>query len=436
MEYIYHDPSAAAQGYHVKGNSNHPDYPDDPRGPIIETDLNDATINILENLHNGSNYFSFAKYLSHPGINTDLYPLGNYRDRSSLEINADEAKYALLNDNSQVNYIDFDSNITGTDALNAQITDALNVAPKKSMVYDTVKLHLVNSYDISNEYGGFILELNMLDSIDVKHYLSSLLYLNSDSFEKINPRPFILGGAMFNKYIEFKVPSLKWMEEDWNNDPTQTDTFVYAFTNGNGPKENGNIDVSLRFISNIYEDSGYTYFNAPESMGFNLNREDEYAGLIAVLEEAEDGEYFKLYGEYDGEIYENFITSLMNTSNADYIVFHDIQVFEQIGLLGEGSTSSFIETSNITFVQTSDFEDPYLFRPIIKNANAAVSYRIEYNLRLYNSIDNSQIIKRASFGSFDTKKYGKKMKRINLGTVPTVTKIYNVIDKLATMEIK
>ena len=87
-------------------------------------------------------------------------------------------------------------------------------------------------------------------------------------------------------------------------------------------------------------------------------------------------------------------------------------------------------------MQTSDFEDPYLFRPIIKNANAAVSYRIEYNLRLYNSIDNSQIIKRASFGSFDTKKYGKKMKRINLGTVPTVTKIYNVIDKLATMEIK
>ena len=141
-----------------------------------------------------------------------------------------------------------------------------------------------------------------------------------------------------------------------------------------------------------------------------------------------------MYGQHNGEIFENFIAELANQENADYSVFHDIQVFEQIA--GDTSTSQFVETTNMTFVQTSDFEDPFMFRPIIKNANIAVSYRIEYNLRLYNTVNNTQIIKRSSYGSFDTRKYGKKMKRINLGTVPTVTKVYNVIDKLPVMEVK
>ena len=78
--------------------------------------------------------------------------------------------------------------------------------------------------------------------------------------------------------------------------------------------------------------------------------------------------------------------------------------------------------------QDSDFDEPVLFRPIIKNANSAVSFSINYVLRLYNKADATQIIKNARLTSFDTQKYGRQMVQINLGVVPTVANVYNQIN--------
>ena len=78
--------------------------------------------------------------------------------------------------------------------------------------------------------------------------------------------------------------------------------------------------------------------------------------------------------------------------------------------------------------QDTDFDEPVLFRPIIKNANSAVSFSINYVLRLYNKADATQIIKNAKLTSFDTQKYGRQMIQINLGVVPTVANVYNRIN--------
>jgi 4-diphosphocytidyl-2C-methyl-D-erythritol kinase len=88
----------------------------------------------------------------------------------------------------------------------------------------------------------------------------------------------------------------------------------------------------------------------------------------------------------------------------------------------------FSQTSFQVFSQTEDFDLPILFRPIIKNANTAVSFSINYVLRLYNRADNTQIIKNAKLTSFDAQKYGRQMIQINLGVVPTVANVYNQIN--------
>ena len=79
------------------------------------------------------------------------------------------------------------------------------------------------------------------------------------------------------------------------------------------------------------------------------------------------------------------------------------------------------------FTQTNDFDNPILFRPIIMNSAIAASFSINYVLRLYNRADNTQIIKNAKITSFDVNKYGKRLMKINLGTVPTVANVYNKI---------
>ena len=88
----------------------------------------------------------------------------------------------------------------------------------------------------------------------------------------------------------------------------------------------------------------------------------------------------------------------------------------------------FTQTSFQVISQTQDFDEPILFRPIIKNANKAVSFSINYVLRLYNKADATQIIKNAKLTSFEPQVYGPNMIQVNLGVVPTVANVYNQIN--------
>ena len=122
-----------------------------------------------------------------------------------------------------------------------------------------------------------------------------------------------------------------------------------------------------------------------------------------------------------GSTFSNFISQLNATSGgANNIVFHEINVSEQID-------TSFVKTSTQVFTQTNSFDNPILFRPIILNSAVAASFTINYMLRIYNRADNTQIIKQAKLTSFDVKKYGRRLMKINLGVVPTVANVYNQI---------
>ena len=133
---------------------------------------------------------------------------------------------------------------------------------------------------------------------------------------------------------------------------------------------------------------------------------------------ASSGDYFELTGKIIGSTLSNFIATLNSQGNADYMIFHQIVLSEQIGL-------SFRKTSEQMFTQTQDFDLPILYRPIISHSATAVSFAINYNMRLYNKADNTQIIKQARYVSYDPKKYGRRLMKINLGTVPTVANVYN-----------
>ena len=117
--------------------------------------------------------------------------------------------------------------------------------------------------------------------------------------------------------------------------------------------------------------------------------------------------------------------SFGNTENLgdDITVFHDITVYEQI-------TSYWDITYNMSIVQVENFDVPIPFRPVIQNASNAISYNIDYVIRIYNEKDNTQIVKRASYTSFETGKYGKKLARINLPSSNKILKVYNTMPNI------
>jgi hypothetical protein len=195
----------------------------------------------------------------------------------------------------------------------------------------------------------------------------------------------------------------------------------YKLTEGQGFLGTPTITLKATGIYETIVENSYSYYNVEEINSVTIANRDIYDDLYASVVESDSGDYFELTGMVTGSTFSNFIAQL-NSSGGDYVVFHEINVSEQIG-------TNFTKTSTQVFTQTTNFDNPILFRPIVLNSAIAASFSINYLLRLYNRADNTQIIKQANLTSFDVKKYGRRLMKINLGVVPTVANVYNQISK-------
>lgn len=399
VEYRYHDPSAPEQ---------------------IETDANGARILLLDNAYTNSKFLFTEE--------APVIPTGNQRNISAVPINANKTRYAWLADKTAVNYLDFDDNLNGKTALTNQTGSAVN-NPTKNITYDTIRVHMVSGFTFANDSDGIIFEVLVEGKNNIQHNLASIAYLKSDEFETLNPSPLLIGERLYTNYIEVKVPSLDWLISEYENDSENEKGLAYNLTSGEGLQQSngvglkvlGTVDLSLKKINSTDTENGFKIFNIGDTSTTSINKIDEYSGLAAIIRESTAGDYYEVFGEFNGDIYEDFIVDLNNQSNADYTVIHEITVNEQIG-------DSFVQTAEMSYVQDEDWDEPYRFRPIIVNSNIAVSYRLNYTLRIYNKFDNSQILRTSQITSFDVKKYGKKLPKINLGVVPTVAKVYNKVE--------
>jgi hypothetical protein len=247
--------------------------------------------------------------------------------------------------------------------------------------------------------------------------LSSINFLKTDT-PTFNPDPLLIADKLYATYIEWRVPSLFFMNNLF--DAAQPNGVAYKITEGQGFLGTPPITLKATGIYETIVENAYSFYEMQEINSVSILNRDIYDNLYAQVIQSEAGDYFELSGQVAGSSFSNFIAQL-NSSGGQYMVFHEISVTEQVGQV-------FTQTSFQVISQDTDFDEPVLFRPIIKNANSAVSFSINYVLRLYNKADATQIIKNAKLTSFDTQKYGRQMIQINLGVVPTVANVYNRIN--------
>ena len=289
--------------------------------------------------------------------------------------------------------------------------------------YETIRLHLRTGFSFAARgKEGFLFQVKVKKATGIYNYFTSIVYLNHSNFEISNPNSFVLGDTSYSKYIQIKVPSLIYL-----NDSTKNKEFSDEFFGiGNeAPSNTANYEVSYKLINEITDLNDQQYINVEDTLDVTVSREDEYLDISANIEEVADMDYFHVFGTKDGsrQGFENYINNRLESSNDDIIIFHDIEMSEQIGL-------DFLNTSSMTFTQTANYEAPIPFRPIIFNANIASSFLIRHTMRIYNETDNTQIIKVSTLASANTKKYGTRMEKINLRNVdPTV--IYNKLPNTA-----
>jgi hypothetical protein len=328
---------------------------------------------------------------------------------------AESSTWALLTNG--LNYLN-SAEWNGTIANDLQPIPIEDVA---DVYYDTIRLHLRTGYSFSGrKYDGFLFQTKVKRNSGIYNYFNSTVYLNSSSFETQNPNPFILGESSYSKYIEIKVPSLVQMFSPATNEKFKN-TF-FASSGADSIPTTANYEFDFKLIDSVVTIGNYDYINVAEGKSLTLSQEDEYVDIAVNIEHATDGDYFKIYGTYNGDqaSFENYITGRISTSGDDITLFYEVQVAEQLGL-------NYINTFNNTFTQTSNYDEPIVFRPVILNSSVSSNFLLSVNLRIYNETDNTQIVKTASLIYAQPKKYGKKLLKLGLNSNFTPSIVYNTL---------
>lgn len=344
---------------------------------------------------NGSN----AQNITQNVLDTSAANLGGY-------------KWAFLDKDVPVPYISSDSNLI--------FADLSLTLPSLFVMYDRVRIHIVSGYRLE-DLEGLIFQVYAKEAMtSLESVLANNVYLNSDDRDILNPKPILLGDRMYDRYVEFLVPSVKGINQDFYANPMNPVSIGYQFTSDNkGILYNSAIYVKVYEINRTEKKNGNLFLYTSDTYEVNVNQEDIYSLLNANISEASDGDYFNYYPSYAGNFIEDFIADL-NASGGDYVVINDIEVYEQVGLEN-------ILTFSFSQVQMSGFDSPLEFRPIIKYASSAVTFSVDYSFRIYNRTNGFQIIRRASTTSFNPRKYGKQLDKITLTEQSYPFKVYNKV---------
>ncbi len=312
----------------------------------------------------------------------------------------------------------------------------LAIKPEQYILYDEIKLHIVEGFNFE-DLAGMVLKVGYTDSSDFSTiYVANYAYLKENDNIEFHTRPFIIGDRAYNRYINFKVPSLRGLTEANNvlkNSllPTKP-PFPIKMPNIN----NSQINIIYYEVNKIVNEGGQTilYTNLPVGsdtngiVRLNIEMNDALKYFTANIQESGSGDYFELFPSHQGQFIEDFLYE-RSKFGEEYRIVHDIDVYEHISSYG-----NYVEQKNqsITFFQIEGFNKPFKFRPIIENPNA-VAFSIDYTVRLVNIYDPGnpiQTIRKASLTYPNAKKYGRHFTKINIEQGFKPMKIVNKIVKI------
>ena len=354
--------------------------------------------------------------------------IGRYH---AVQTDTTATKYALLGydstgDYEMHNYINNNVDWAGgneTDLLNYQTNASANI---NFIKYDSIRLHLRSGYSFAARgYEGFLFQVAAKRETAIRNYLTQLVYLNTSNYEYANPKPFILGETLYSKFIDIKIPTLVNQNSEFD------DLFYGDGTLGSSDLDpSASYELTFKLINNLETFNGFDYFTTAEENKFTVSREDEFQDFTVVVEDAADGDYFRIYGEKDNSIgsFEAYILNQITKTSDDIIVMFDVDVFESIG-------TSEVKTFQTTYTQYEDFSTAIVFRPVIINSNIASSFSIDVTMRIWNQTDNTQIVKRASLSIDQAAKYGKRLQKLKIDSPNQLTEVYNVLPQFASNKI-
>jgi hypothetical protein len=330
-----------------------------------------------------------------------------------LFVDTDDSFKAIVDITTAFYYPNHDDNVVGT-----------NIPTSVGYLsFDTIRIHIRSGYNFQNDQ-GFLMRLFLESNLGDEINLLAQTYFKSDlSMIKYNRTPISISEVSFDKYVEFKV--LNSFDILDNNNQNNNNEFMKQISK---VKYNPMIFAEFSLVSRISTESGYMKLSTGFNDIFSIPLKDSFSELSAYLAEVNNS-YFEYSALWNGNPIEDYIYSLNSVSGNDFIVEHQISVYEQRGM-------DFINVENFIRRQESNFNDTLKYRPVISNY-ADGSLQIEYVCRLFNRNDGISVTKSASINSTNINSYSQEPMRIAVDLNPTL-KVYNKVVKkeISGMDVK
>lgn len=341
---------------------------------------------------------------------------GNILDSSASRLGSNASVWAYHDIDSPVPIIQQDNNFVLTDV-------SANILSNQQ--YDTIRVHFLAGFTFPG-LDGVITEVTFNEwtatGVNPRPFTAAAnVYLKSEPNVTFSTNPIFIADRYFDRYIEFKIPSLFSVNMDFWTSPAATNTIGYQYTFGGvGFAQNSQISVNLYEINSVSQTNGNRYLNTGTSYNSSVNQQDEYSFVGAVIKENAEYDFIEYYPTYQSGYIEDYINLLNETGQ--WVVINQLTVYEQVG-------TNFVKTSDVTILQEDNFDQPSVYRPVLRNAAAVYSYSIEYIMRLVNKVNNKEIVRRSNFSSTDPKKYGYQLEKINALEGFRPIKVFNKIVK-------
>jgi hypothetical protein len=285
--------------------------------------------------------------------------------------------------------------------------------------HDTIKIHLPINYTFG-EYSGFYIKVFSFDSPNTKTYdLSNFFFDLTDpgttAIIGYSSPPLNFQEKLWGKNIQLTIPSVYSIANQRENNNTKPNTINYNLTNGIGLNLNSPIFIDFQFITKKETINNITTYLLTSKLSTSIPQTPEFEKLGVKIEESINGDFFEIYGTFNNTIgeFKRFIDNAVSLGNR-YYVQYTITMYEQN-----------IRGKSIVMTVIDNFNEKVEFRPIIKFSTTTAIIDVE--MKLIDSVDDSQILRRASFGMLQDQvsKYSLSMLKINLKNAHK-PKIYNI----------
>jgi hypothetical protein len=290
--------------------------------------------------------------------------------------------------------------------------------------HDTIKVHIPINWTFG-EHLGFYIRVYTLDETNTNPFEISNFYFDMTNVSQqyllnYSSPPLLFQEKLWGKNIQIEVPAINEVAAQRNNGLPKEDSINYNLTNGIGLSITAPIFVDFYFIDGIQKINGITSYILAGKVTTTIPQAPEFERLALVVKHSDEGDFFEIYGTYNDNIaeFKKFIDDSVKMGHR-YYVQYNITTYEQ-NIRGKTTTVTVHDA----------FNESIEYRPIIKFSTTTAIIDVE--MRLIDSVDDSYILRRASYGMLqdEVSKYSTNMLKINLvnASKPKVYNVKNAID--------